>query len=124
MRKTKNSYFSNLETKMSWIVGPFGKQLVLSLETDRQKVKITLLMRVLKTFLMTKSFVKDLTPSSNVVSNLDIPNPSNYFKEEKFHPLSAINKNLEFIFSFKKTTLEEEVKDGYFSKVYIQTLLY
>ena len=109
---------------MSWIVGPFGKQLVPSLETDRQKVKITLLMRVLKTFLMTKSFVKDLTPSSNVVSNLDIPNPSNYFKEEKFHLLSAINKNLEFIFSFKKTTLEEEVKDGYFSKVYIQTLLY
>ena len=53
---------------------------------------------------------------SNVVSNLDIPNPSNYFKEEKFHSLSAIvehfykhssvattkKKNFESIFSLKK----------------------
>ena len=60
-----------------------------------------------------------------VVSNLDIPNP-NYFKEEKFHSISAIiehfeklssvsnikNKNFEsiFFFFFKKTTPEEVVK--------------
>ena len=82
-------------------------------------------MRVNKAFLMKKSFVKYLTPFfSNVVSNLHIPNPSNYFKEEKFHSLSAIieqfekhrsvsnikNKNFEYIFSFKKTTPEEVVK--------------
>ena len=58
------------------------------------------------------------------MSNLDIPKPSNYFKEEKFHSLSDIiehlekhqsvsdikNKNLESIFSFKKITPEEVVK--------------
>ena len=47
-----------------------------------------------------------------------MPNPSNYFKEEKFHSLSAIiknfekhpsvanikNKNFESTFSFEKTT--------------------
>ena len=58
------------------------------------------------------------------MSNLDIPNPSNYFKEGKFHSLSAFaehfenhpsdsnikNKNFESIFSFKKTTPEEVVK--------------
>ena len=58
------------------------------------------------------------------MSNLDIPKPSNYFKEEKFHSLPAIiehlekhqsvsdikNKNFESIFSFKKITPEEAVK--------------
>ena len=48
--------------------------------------------------------------------NFDIPNPPNYFMEEKFQSLSAIienfekhpsvsniqNKNFKFIFSFKK----------------------
>ena len=51
-----------------------------------------------------------------VLSNLDRPNPYNYFKEEKFHSLSAIikhfeidasvsnikKKNSESVFSFKK----------------------
>ena len=55
------------------------------------------------------------------MSNLDIPNLSNYFKEEKFDSLSAItehfekhpsvtnikNKNFESTFSFKKTAPEE-----------------
>ena len=82
-------------------------------------------MKVNKTFPMKKTFVKYLTPFfSNVLSNLHIPNPSNYFKEEKFHSLSAIiehfekhrsvsnikNKNFESIFSFKQTTPEEVVK--------------
>ena len=58
------------------------------------------------------------------MSNSDIPNLSNYFKEENFHSLSAIiehfekhpsvtnikNKNLESTFSFKKTTPEDVVK--------------
>ena len=66
---------------------------------------------------MKKNFVKYLTHFfSNVVSSLDIPNPFNYFKEEKFHSLSAIiehfkkypsvtnikNKNFESTFSLKK----------------------
>ena len=58
------------------------------------------------------------------MSNLDIPNSSNYFQEEKSHSLSAIiehfekhpsvtnikNKNFESTFSFKKTAPEEVVK--------------
>ena len=56
---------------------------------------------------------------SNVVSNLDLPNPSNHFKEDKFLFLAAIterfekhpsvsnikNKNFKSILSFRKTTL-------------------
>ena len=59
---------------------------------------------------------------SNFVSNLDIPNPCNYFKKEKFYSLPAIiedfekhlsnikSKNFKSIFSFKKPTPEEVVK--------------
>ena len=57
------------------------------------------------------------------MSNLDIPNPSTYFREEKFHSFSAImkhfekdqsvtnisNKNFESTFSFKKKKIPEEV---------------
>ena len=102
--------------KKSRIIELFGKQLFLSLQTNPQKVKI-LLMRVIKGFLMKKK----KTFFSDVVSNLDIPNPSNYFKEEKFHSLSAItehfekhpsvtsikNKNFESTFSLKKTPLKK-----------------
>ena len=56
------------------------------------------------------------------MSNLDIPNPCNYFKKEKFYSLPAIiedfekhssnikSKNFKSIFSFEKTTPEEVVK--------------
>ena len=54
--------------------------------------------------------------------NLDKSNPLNYFKEEKFHSLSAIiehfekhpsvsnikNKNFKSIFSFKKAPLKKK----------------
>ena len=57
--------------------------------------------------------------------NLDIPNPSNYIKEEKFHSVSAIiehfekhpratnikNKNFESTFSFKKANPEKVVNN-------------
>ena len=56
--------------------------------------------------------------------NLDITNPSNYFKEDKFHSLSVFighfqkrpsfinikKKNFESTFSFKKTTSKEVIK--------------
>ena len=59
---------------------------------------------------------------SNVMFNLDKSNPLNYFKEEKFHSLSAIiehfekhpsvsnikNKNFKSIFSFKKAPLKKK----------------
>ena len=60
----------------------------------------------------------------DITYNLDVPNPSNYFREEKNHSLSAITehsgkhpsvsnikkKNFQSIFFFKKITPEGEVK--------------
>ena len=54
LRKTKNSYFSNRDTKKPRIIELFGKQLFFSLQTNCQKVKI-LLIRMIKAFLMEKN---------------------------------------------------------------------
>ena len=87
-KKNKKTHaLAILIQRKSRIIELFVKQLFLSLQTNCQKVKILLLMSVIKPFLMKKIFH---TFFSNVVSNLDIPNPSNYFKKEKFQSLSAI----------------------------------
>ena len=82
-------------------------------------------MMVIKAFLMKKLCqIFNTFFAMLFVSNLDISNISNYFKEEKFHSLSAIiehfekhlsisnmkNKNFESIFSFKKFTPGEVVE--------------
>ena len=78
-------------------------------------------MMLIKAFLMKKLCQKFNTFFSNVASTLDIPNPSNYLKEEKFHSISAImehfekhpsvsnikNKNCESIFFSKEPSLKK-----------------
>ena len=91
----------------------FWKTVVSFFTKNRQKVKILLLlMTVIKAF---------ITFFSNDVSNLDIPNPSNYFKEAEFHSLSDIlehfekhpcvsnikNKNSEYIFLSQRPPLKK-----------------
>ena len=101
-----------------------GTDITIFYAVNRQKVEISLSMKVIKAFLMKKLRQIFKTFFSNVVSNFDIPNSSKYFKEEKFYSLSVIiehfekhpsisnikNKSFESIFSFKNTTPEEVVQ--------------
>ena len=93
--KNQNSYFRDLDTKKITDNITFWKTVV-PLFTNKPSVSKNIIINE-----GDKPFQKTLlcqifnTFSSNFVSNLDIPNPSNYFKKEKFHTLSAIIAHFE-----------------------------
>ena len=84
--KTKNSYFSNLDTKKTTDNRTFWKTVVPLFTNKRPKSKNIIINDSDKSISDEKILGQIFF--SNVVSNLDIPNLSNYFKEEKFHSLS------------------------------------
>ena len=114
--KTKNSYFSNFDTKKITNNTTFWKTVVL-LFTSKSSKSENIINEGDKS-------ISDEKKLCQIFNTFFIPNPSNYFKEEKFHSLLTIienfekhpsvtnikNKDSESIFCFKETTPEEVVK--------------
>ena len=90
-KKNKNSCFSNLNTKKITDNRTFCKTVVPLFTNKLSKSENIIINECDKTISDEKKICQIFhTFFSNVVSNLDIPNPSNYFKKEKFQSLSAI----------------------------------
>ena len=77
-KKNKNSCFSNLNTKKITDNKLSKSENIIINECDKTISDEKKICQIFHIFF------------SNVVSNLDIPNPSNYFKKEKLQSLSAI----------------------------------
>ena len=120
-RKSKNSIFSNLDTKKITDCRTFWKTVV-PLFTSKPSKSENFIINEGDKSISDETKTLSSTFFSNVMFNLDKSNPLNYFKEEKFHSLSAIiehfekhpsvsnikNKNFKSIFSFKKTPLKKK----------------
>ena len=121
LRKTKKSYFENLNTKKLRIIEPSGELLFLFLQ-ERSKGEI-ILNEAEKHFWWKKICRNFNKLFSNVVSNFKIPGYWNFF-HKKTHVLSAIieafekhpsilnikKRKLDSVFSFRKTTKKEVLK--------------
>ena len=94
--KTINSYFSGLDTKKITVNITFWKKVVPLFRNKPSKRENVIINEGSKSISGARKLCQIFnTFFSNVAFDLNIPNPSNYFKEKKFYSISAIIEHFE-----------------------------
>ena len=120
LTKTKKSHFESLDTKKSRIIRPCGKLLFLFSQAPKgEKIILNEIEKHISDDKRTCTTFNNF--SSNVVSNLKVPNYCSYFPPKNTHSLSAIIEMLKKLSDKWHSHQNCQIEFRYFLKFDLQT---